>query len=385
MIFFHHWRFPKSQSLTLRVEQKPKLKVGKAKPKAANFTDTSFKARCKYSHSIPSGKHTLISRIAIVLSQQSLSTSAPAAASQFSHHVSLLTHHSSSHRRDSLAHLTSTIRSLPIGSPLPQPLSTFLPKLLPLILDASSSVRSQLLGLLKALPQEEIAAHTDRILLFVQSAMTHLAADIRSDSTGFLEWALDVIGEEAVSSSLGWVKTTKCFIALLGWERDVKMAGGVGRATFSKAGEETKTIVKHLQVFSQFLTVGLLPTNDVPGSPDDAMDTELTHYQTLISTNLLLPNPTTPQHLIPKTSNCYAHLNLFTVATTGTEIIGMAEDCEARRRELRPYVKIVERGLEEGKKGGGLVGRAASTAQKLLARGMIGEAGEEEGGSDDDG
>jgi len=26
--------------------QKPKLKVGKTKPKAANFTDTSFKARC---------------------------------------------------------------------------------------------------------------------------------------------------------------------------------------------------------------------------------------------------------------------------------------------------------------------------------------------------
>jgi len=26
---------------------KPKLKVGKTKPKADNFTDTSFKARCK--------------------------------------------------------------------------------------------------------------------------------------------------------------------------------------------------------------------------------------------------------------------------------------------------------------------------------------------------
>ena len=27
--------------------QKPKLKVGKTKPKAANFTDTSFQAKCK--------------------------------------------------------------------------------------------------------------------------------------------------------------------------------------------------------------------------------------------------------------------------------------------------------------------------------------------------
>lgn len=28
--------------------QKPKLKVGKTKPKADNFTDTSFKAKCKF-------------------------------------------------------------------------------------------------------------------------------------------------------------------------------------------------------------------------------------------------------------------------------------------------------------------------------------------------
>ena len=325
-----------------------------------------------------------MSSIAIVLSQQSLSTSVPAATSQFSHHVSLLTHHSSSHRRDSLAHLTSTIRSLPVGSPLPQSLSAFLPKLLPLILDASSSVRSQLLDLLKALPQEEVSAHADRILLFVQSAMTHLAADIRVDSTGFLSWVLDVAGEEVVSGPSGWVKTTKCFIALLGWGGGVKTAGGVGKATFSKAGEEAKTIVKHLQVFSQFLTVGLIPPNDIPRSPGNTIDTDLAHYQALISTNLLLPHPTTPQHLIPKTSNCYAHLNLFTVATAGAEALEMTEDCEARRREFRPYVKIVDWGLEDGRKQGGLVGRAASAAQNLLARGMAGEGENEDSSGDSD-
>ena len=29
--------------------QKPKLKVGKARPKPTNFTDTSFKSKCKLS------------------------------------------------------------------------------------------------------------------------------------------------------------------------------------------------------------------------------------------------------------------------------------------------------------------------------------------------
>ena len=219
--------------------------------------------------------------------------------------------------------------------------------------------------------------------MFVQSAMTHLAADIRADSTGFLAWVLDAAGEEAVSGSSGWVKTTKCFIALLGWEGGVKTAGGVGKATFGKAGGETKTIVKHLQVFSQFLSVGLLPPNDIPGSPGDVMDTELAHYRSLISINRLLPHPTTPQHLIPKTSNCYAHLGLFVTATTGAGMLGMTEDCEARRREFRPYIRFVEEGLENGRKEGGLVGRAASAAQKVLAQGMAEGGDEEEGGSDD--
>jgi hypothetical protein len=31
--------------------QKPKLKVGKSRPKADNFTDTSFKAKCKLQSS----------------------------------------------------------------------------------------------------------------------------------------------------------------------------------------------------------------------------------------------------------------------------------------------------------------------------------------------
>ena len=35
----------------LMVSQKPKLKVGKARPKPSNFTDTSFKAKCTAAYS----------------------------------------------------------------------------------------------------------------------------------------------------------------------------------------------------------------------------------------------------------------------------------------------------------------------------------------------
>jgi len=34
--------------VNLTVNQKPKLKVGKTRPKADNFTDTSFKAKGKH-------------------------------------------------------------------------------------------------------------------------------------------------------------------------------------------------------------------------------------------------------------------------------------------------------------------------------------------------
>jgi pre-rRNA-processing protein IPI1 len=216
--------------------------------------------------------------------------------------------------------------------------------------------------------------------------MTHLAADVRADSTGFLAWILNIAGDEAVSSSSSWVKTTKCFIALLGWDGDIGTLGRTGKATFGQAGGDNKTMVKHLQVFTQFLSVGLLTPVDITGS-GGMRDSESTQYQNLISTNLLLPHPTTLQHLLPRTSDCYAYLNLFTTVTTslGMETLGTADDCEGRRRQFRPYVKVVERGLENARKEGGLLGRAASAAHKVLERGMAAGDGVEDDGDGGEG
>ncbi|TDZ21321.1 Pre-rRNA-processing protein IPI1 [Colletotrichum orbiculare MAFF 240422] len=113
---------------------KPKFKVGKAKAKPANFTDTSFKAK------------------SIVMGQQSLSTEAPDAGVQFKHQLSLAsTSRSEKQRKESLAHLTSQVASgnNPIGT------ANILSKLLPLISDAAGPVRSQLLKLFRALPEQE--------------------------------------------------------------------------------------------------------------------------------------------------------------------------------------------------------------------------------------
>ncbi|PBP28336.1 pre-rRNA-processing protein IPI1 [Diplocarpon rosae] len=68
--------------------QKPKLRVGKTKAKADNFTDTSFRAK------------------SIVLNQQSLTTTAPSPAHQLNHYLSLASSSKSdSQRKDAMSYL----------------------------------------------------------------------------------------------------------------------------------------------------------------------------------------------------------------------------------------------------------------------------------------
>ncbi|CAC9893067.1 unnamed protein product [Aureobasidium pullulans] len=178
--------------------QKTKLKVGKTKAKAANFTDTSFKAK------------------SIVLNQQSLTAAAPSIDQQFTHQLSLCSSKTDSQRRDAINYLTNTVAERPNNLPLP--VATILPKIQPLILDASNSVRAALTNLLRALPPAHIATHVDHILLYVRAGMTHLAAEIRASSLDVLEWLLQTAGQELVSCAGGWLKTLQCFLTLLGWQ-----------------------------------------------------------------------------------------------------------------------------------------------------------------------
>jgi len=221
--------------------QKAKLKVGKAKVKPANFTDTSFRSK------------------AIVLNQQSLSITAPSSSTQFTHHLSMLSSKSEAQRRESLAHLTTSIASRPIDSPLPQPVSVMLPSLVPLLLDGSNSVRTQLLKFLRALPKPEIEDHAAQLLPYIRAGMTHLAADIRVSAVEALSWLVDVAGSELVSCAGGWIKTLNCFLSLLGWHTEESSKFGVNRSSFSKLGGTNggRPMVKALQTLAEFLHAGI--------------------------------------------------------------------------------------------------------------------------------
>ncbi|KAA6413873.1 MAG: Pre-rRNA-processing ipi1 [Lasallia pustulata] len=324
--------------------QKPKLKVGKARPKASNFTDTSFKSK------------------AIVVNQQSLTPAAPSLSSQFSHHLSLLTSRSDSQRRDSLSYLTTAVAARPVNAPLQQPVSVILPSLLPLLLDGNNNVRTQLLKLLRSLPPRDVEDHVSQLLLYIRAGMTHLAADIRSSSIDVLGWLLELAGPELVSCAGGWMKTLKCFLAMLGWPNEVTAgAWSTSKASFGKGGSEGKIMVKNLNTLASFLRAGLVPVNESQ-DPPFVSKFPLWHVQ---------------HQLLPKVSNCYAHLNLF--GPPRDEESEIYEDREARQRIFHVRFQCaIEAALEAAKREGGEVGRAAAAVKKTLVEGMDGFEQEED-------
>ena len=326
--------------------QKVKLKVGKAKPKPSNYTDTSFSSK------------------AIVLAEQSLRASAPSSTSQFNHHVSLLSSRSDSQRKDSLNHLTSTIANRQTRDPLPQPLGTFLPKILPLVLDASTGIRTQLLKLLQALPRDEVEPYADQISLYVRAGLTHLAVDIRRTTLDILDWAIVACATELVDCPGGWLKTLKTFLAMLGWSTTTDNSASTtsnsawsGKSTLSNSD---KISAKTLKTLGAFLEVGLLDANRRNDHGHDEAALARAYF----------PLRQTWMHMVPEKSHAYRHLNLFGAPRDEeNEIYG---DVDARQQAFGRYQKAFEEGLEEAKRAGGEIGRAGARASKVIAEALKG-------------
>lgn len=318
--------------------QKTKLKVGKTKAKAANFTDTSFKAK------------------SIVLNQQSLSTAAPTKTAQFAHQLSLTGSKTDSQRRDALGYLANVVQEDP--QHLPLPVATILPKIQPLILDLSNSVRAALTKLLRALPAEHVATHVDHMLLYVRAGLTHLAFEIRNSSLDVLEWLLQIAGPELVSCAGGWLKTLNCFLTLLGWQSAAQPGNWSSEraASFGKPGSaQAKLLIKQLGILTLFLRAGF---TDVAATAN-----------TSLARAKCFPLCGTEHTVLYARSNPFRTLNLFGAPKDAEN--AMYDDAEARKRAFDDTsVRAVARGVQAAKKEGGEVGRAASGLEKVLVEGM---------------
>ncbi|KAJ5179999.1 Pre-rRNA-processing protein ipi1 [Penicillium capsulatum] len=328
--------------------QKPKLKVGKAKAKPENFTDTSFRSK------------------AIVLNQQSLHVAAPTSTSQFQHHLSLLSSKSDNQRRDSLAHLTTSIVARPVNSPLPQPVSMILSPLLPLLLDANNHVRSQLLKLLRTLPRADIEDHVAQILPYVRAGMTHLAADIRVSAVEVLSWMVDAAGEQVVRCAGGWIKTLNCFLSVLGWHTEESARWSSNRASFGKSGSQGRPMVKVLAALAEFLEAGVGQPKAAPGESPEQEEGASSMWP--------FPLCDTAHHMGSDSSAPFAYLNLF--GQPRDEEGEMYETREDRYRVFSTrFLPAVERGLKSAREEGGELGRASSGVTKVLKEALAYGAG----------
>ena len=278
---------------------------------------------------------------------------APSIRTQFAHHISLLTSRSEAQRRDSLAYLTTFIASRSANSALPQPLSSVLPKLYPLILDGSSGVRTQLLKLFRILSSNGLEDYVSEILPYVRAGMTHLASEIRLFAVDALSWLLDFAGTEVVSCAGGWFKTLNCFLTIMGWHAQESANWSSNRSSFGKSGSEGRPMARNLQVLTEFVKVGISLQRQ-----ESTADEE-------IYSGSSFPQFFVDQHLVPRKSNAFGYLNLFGLLKDDeTE---MLEDREDRLRVFNERFRIsIDRGLEAARREGGEAGRAAANLSKML-------------------
>ncbi|RYO89615.1 hypothetical protein DL766_000425 [Monosporascus sp. MC13-8B] len=313
--------------------QKPKLKVGKTKPKASNFTDTSFKSK------------------AIVLQQQ-LTETAPNVTERFKHNLSLTSSRSDTQRRDALSYLTGQLSTTPPTNPVGTP--NLLQKLLPIMSDASGPVRGQLLKLLRTLPADEIRPHVEKIILYIRGAMTNISQEIKDDGLNYMEWLLDVAGEDVVSSAGCWIKPLKDFMSVLGWT--VRVAPTVpGKGGWTSAPRTTfgakkygHSFPRQMTVLAKFLEFGFKPELTHPWSASDLLDS--------ISQ-------------VPRTPDPFGYLGLFKPPRDEDgEIYRNRED----RQDIfqRRFGDAVETGVKMAKKEGGAAGRAATVLDQVLKDGL---------------
>jgi Rix1 complex component involved in 60S ribosome maturation len=233
-------------------------------------------------------------------------------------------------RIDAVTSLHTHLPQNLIGTANSTSLSPLVAHLAPLILDTSSSVRSVLLELLgdlspQIVPKEALQAHLPMLLLYIQSAMTHIQADIRSDSTKFLAWTLDIGPEEVVRGS--WTKLLSSYSALLSWSMDSreKMTVKLARGGTSVVGNINVT-ARHVEILYKLLDAGLSTTS----SPTKEARAKTYGFESVKS--ITLQHPLIQCYLMPTYSSPFASLNLF--SSGQVDLQTSSHDIPSRRAQF---------------------------------------------------
>ncbi|GCE97803.1 rRNA processing protein [Zygosaccharomyces mellis] len=298
--------------------QKKKLKVGKPKAKASNVTDTSFVSRTISVRNQHLGEHD----------------------EDFSKRLSLLKHHNSTVRKETLQTFQKMIQTI-IHTRMMTPLLT---QCIPLMCDESRQVRSALMDLF-----DEVGQYNDQVLkllckmlvLYVNMAMTHITSAIQYDSAKFLSCLLRYCGDEICRQA--FAKLLMGLFSLLGWSKNKSQ-----NARKLNANQA----VAHMDTLYELIRHGCQESLQA-----DA-DTEL--------------QASTNQYLIPEYPQPYEYLKLFTrqlqTRDSPFAVVDLStQDAGARQRVLKEQdLTNIHRQLDIYIKEGGNAGKSANSLKKLL-------------------
>ncbi|KAF9974779.1 hypothetical protein BGZ73_001773 [Actinomortierella ambigua] len=206
--------------------KKTKLKVGKKKAVADNFTDTSFKSK------------------AISLPTQSISQDKAALLTNsrnatFSELMTQLKHYSPGTRKDAIMGLKDLFHRHP--HLLPLHLGTLVNAIVRLLIDDSSVVRKALQSFLSEftpmLHPRDIHPFLPLLIVYTCSAMTHILEDIREDALKFMDLWVAAGGQVVVNGF--WDKIMPNYVALLTSDSNASHASKLSSAMSFTAATPT--------------------------------------------------------------------------------------------------------------------------------------------------
>jgi len=206
--------------------------------------------------------------------------------------------------------------------------------------------------------------HVPKLMLYITSAMTHLAPGIRGDSTKYLTWLL-TINKDSVLRNGGWAKGLRGLIGVLGWGT-AKDNGCISGDGSGGAAAKGKIRMQHMGALREFLRAGLFPDHVMSPLGYNEANDGLWEFG--------FPHWTTHLHMLPDRpgqSNAFSYLSLFSMAQSNHGESAGVEDLEARKRWLveglgKDVLGSLRLGLEGVRKEGGEMGRLGARIAVML-------------------
>lgn len=285
------------------------------------------------------------------MAHQSLSTVAPDSAKQFKESLDVANStRAETRKKEALSYLANQLSMEPPVNPVGT--ANILKKLLPLISYPAAPVRAELRKVLNALPKDNIEVVIKQAMLCIRAGLTNLSTEISNYAAEVLDWLLDLAGDEVVSAPECWVKPLSDILLVIGWKR-TKSKGGWTTASSSLtnlSSSAARARARHIAVLDKFLQIGFRPAGSASYNRQQYWD------------NL---------YRIPRTHNPFGYLNLYG-APRNAEKMPYNDPQERLQIFHKALYDDITQGMEDCKKEGGVIGRAANALEKTVKAAMVG-------------